>query len=239
MALGLALGLASATKLTGLVGLPIVVGMSLVVGALAWQVRPARGCPPPGRLVDAERGGGARLFVVVNPYLWRGPVSGLLGMVEERRDEMAFQQEQWPEFAVLSLSERPWLTMVGSTRVGPWADLPAVAVPLGLGLAALGLATSVQAARRAGFPALSATAMLIAWLAGYTLAILAGLGLSYPRYFLPACVLLLPFVGAGAGALILRAAKLAGASPAQRTPGRQYRNPDRHTTPSEPFDQRG
>jgi 4-amino-4-deoxy-L-arabinose transferase-like glycosyltransferase len=135
--LGLALGLASATKLTGLVGIPIVVGTATVLAMLAWR---------DGQPAAARRLVGWSLlaavialivFVAVNPYLWRGSVAGLLGMLDERRDEMAFQQQQWPEYAVVNPIERPLLTAVGSTRVGPWADLAPVAVPLGLGLAAL------------------------------------------------------------------------------------------------------
>jgi hypothetical protein len=52
--------------------------------------------------------------------------------------------------------------------------------------------------------------MLTAWLIGYTAAIVAGLGLSYPRYFLPACLLLLPFMGAGLAYLLARAISMAG-----------------------------
>jgi Dolichyl-phosphate-mannose-protein mannosyltransferase len=194
VALGLALGLASATKLTGLVGISITVGVAVVLAAVAWR----RGDPAATRRLLAWSMIAAALalvvFMVVNPYLWRGPVSGMLGMLEERRDEMAFQQEQWPEFAVLTFSERPWLTAVGSTRVGPWSDVPEAAVLLGLALAALGIWAAVRSAGTIG-PA--SVAMLLAWLIGYTAAIVAGLGLSYPRYFLPACLLLLPFMGAG------------------------------------------
>jgi hypothetical protein len=62
-------------------------------------------------------------------------------------------------------------------------------------------------------------AMLGACLAGYTVTIIAGLALSYPRYFLPACLLLLPFIGAGAGALLSGATALLGgrASPPDPT----------------------
>jgi hypothetical protein len=47
-----------------------------------------------------------------------------------------------------------------------------------------------------------AVVMLLVWLAGYTAAIMAGLGLNYPRYFLPSALLLLPFMGAGAALLV-------------------------------------
>jgi hypothetical protein len=197
--LGVALGLASATKLTGLVGIPIVMGMAALLAVRAWRAGDGHGAR---RLVAwAGVAGTVALFVfiLVNPFLWRGPVVGLVSMVEQRRDEMAFQQEQWPEFAVLTVGERPWQMALGTTRVGPWGDLPALAIPLGLGLAALGLwSVRRQLNPLTGEPA---PLMLLGWLVGYAAAIFGGLGLSYPRYFLPASLLLLPLVGAGAAYL--------------------------------------
>ena len=97
----------------------------------------------------------------------------------------------------LNVADRPWLLAVGATRVGPWGDLPPLAVVIGLALAAAG----VWSLRRQLSPLAiePATLMLLAWLGGYAVAIFAGLGLSYPRYFLPACLLLLPLMGAGLG----------------------------------------
>jgi hypothetical protein len=197
--LGVALGLASATKLTGLVGIVAVAGAVVVLAALAWRAGQSsvrRGLLGWSILSAAIA---LAIFVIVNPYLWSDPVSGFVGMLEERRDEMAFQQQQWPEFAVLTIQERPWLTAVGSTRVGPWAEWPLVAAPFGLVFGVLGLIWSGRRAwGRAGQPGQrAAPVMLITWLVIYTAAILAGLGLSYPRYFLPACLLLLPFIAAG------------------------------------------
>jgi hypothetical protein len=214
LALGVALGLASTTKLTGLVGIAIVVA---VAGALA-VVRGRRQEPATARRVvgwaATATGVALVVFVGLNPYLWRDPVGGVIGMLEERRDEMAFQQEQWPEFAVLNVADRPWLLAVGATRIGPWSDWPAVAVPIGLGLAALGLA-ALWSRLRAG-RADPAVLMLLGWLGGYTAAIFAGLGLSYPRYFLPACLLLLPLIGAGLALIVTRAAATGRSSEASR-----------------------
>ncbi len=167
------------------------------------------------------------IFVISNPYLWRGPIGGFVGMLDERRDEMAFQQEQWPEFAVLSFQERPWLTAVGSTRVGPWAEIPLVAAPLGLvfgmvGLIGVARRSRVRSARLGEF---AASSTLVVWLAVYTAAIVAGLGLSYPRYFLPACLLLLPFMATGltlTATLVVRQImrREASSAPPDRIPGR-------------------
>jgi hypothetical protein len=197
--LGVALGLASASKLTGLVGVAAVLAGAALLGLVVWRrgTRAAMGSLAGWSALSAVVA--LAIFVVVNPYLWRGPASGLLGMLEERRDEMAFQQEQWPEFAVLTVQERPWLTAVGSTRVGPWAEFPLVAVPFGLVFGVIGLIGVMRRDWRRSAPlsGLAASSMLVVWLVMYTAAILAGLGLSYPRYFLPACLLLLPFVAAG------------------------------------------
>src|SRR5262249_5560492 len=114
------------------------------------------------------------VFVLVNPYLWREPLGGFVGMLQERRDEMAVQQEQWPEFAVLSVNERPWLTAVGSTRVGPWAEMPLVAVPIGLALGIVGLASVALRLRTATLALNAVTTMVLVWLAAYTAAIVAG-----------------------------------------------------------------
>lgn len=206
--LGVALGLASSTKLTGLVGAPILLGVAGLLAVVGSRGGRALGPAERGRLLGWAASAVATmalLIVMLNPYLWRGPVSGLVGMLEQRREEMAFQQKQWPEYAVLDLRDRPWLTAVGSTRVGPWGDLPLAAVPIGLGLAALGIAAALRSLVqqvRAGQGVDPGPPMLLAWLAGYTLAIVAGLGLSYPRYFLPACLLLLPFMGAGVVTLL-------------------------------------
>jgi len=221
-ALGLALGLASATKLTGLVGAPLLVGG--VAGVLVWQRRTLAAAQVRALLALATVAILVMLavFVAVNPFLWRGPLDGLASMVAQRQREMAEQQEQWPEYAVVSVAERPWLTAIGVTRAGPWADLTPVAVPVGLGLGLLGLVASMRRLRRR--PAVvaqvsqaadaltshsapapngdgAAVVLLLVWLAGYTAAIMVGLGLNYPRYFLPSALLLIPFMGAG-GALL-------------------------------------
>ena len=210
VAAGLALGLACATKLTGYVGLLATLAVAGGGAALAWR-RAARrtssaatheyGAPVAwlgwGAVVGATA---LALPILLNPFLWRGPVTGLAEMVTQRRDEMAAQQVQWPEFAVLAWQERPGLTVVGATRFGPWDDRPRVAVPvnlllIGAGGAALYLAWRRRASPPGGWPA---AVVLIGWLGVYLAAIVGGLGLSYPRYFLPGCLFLLPVAGAGA-----------------------------------------
>lgn len=221
--LGVALGFASATKLTGLVGILIVLGTTGLLAIRAWR---SSNRPGARRLVvwaGLASAVALSLFVLVNPFLWRGPVVGLISMVEQRRDEMALQQDQWPEFAVLSVAERPWQMALGTTRFGPWGDRPPVAVPVGLGLAMLGIWSLRWRIRPCTCE--PATLMLLGWLGGYSVAIFGGLGLSYPRYFLPAGLLLLPLMGAGAaylfGLLPITRGRLRAAftSPSLRTGG--------------------
>jgi hypothetical protein len=194
IALGVALGLASATKLTGLVGLVALSGAAAL--AAVWLVRAGRS-DAARRLVAWSAIScivAVVLFVAVNPYLWRGPIDGVVGMLEERRDEMAFQQEQWPEYAVLSWTERPWLTLSGSLQVGPLAETPAAAL-VNLPFLVVGVAGAAMLLRQGG--PISPTGMLVTWMLGYAVAIVMGLGLKYPRYFMPTTLLFLPVLALG------------------------------------------
>jgi 4-amino-4-deoxy-L-arabinose transferase-like glycosyltransferase len=193
--LGVALALASATKLTGLVGVCAVVATGgMLAGWIWWRQRNGRDA---GRLIAwtvVAAGVALGLFVAVNPYLWRGPLNGLAGMLEERRDEMAFQQDQWPEYAVTGWTERPWLTLSGSLQIGPLAETPN-ALLVGLPLLLIGILMFVGRARL-GRLAVSDVVM-VTWTILYLAAILLGLGLKYPRYFMPTTLLFLPIVGLG------------------------------------------
>lgn len=213
LAAGLALGLAATTKLTGYVGLAATVALALMTAAVVGWCRrgsPSAGRPPPGAaprtwLAAGVLAGAVAVAVTValNPFLWRNPVRGLAEMLIERRDEMAAQQEQWPEFAVLDWRDRPGLTTVGVTRFGPWDEVPAAAVAVNAGLALVGVGGLAGAARLGACPPFGwAPAIVLGgWLAAYLAAIVGGLGLSYPRYFLPGCLFVLPFAAAGVAAL--------------------------------------
>lgn len=194
-ALGGALGLASATKLTGLVGVGLTLGSGAVLALWLWQ---RNGDSASSRRIALWAVLAATvaltLFVAVNPHLWRGPLTGLQGMVDERRAEMAFQQEQWPEYAVHGWLERPWLTISGSLDVGPLAETP-LAAPVNLPLLVVGVAGLVGRLRRGGLA--SPAGMLAAWTLGYVVVVVLGLGLKYPRYFMPTTLLFLPLVALG------------------------------------------
>jgi hypothetical protein len=193
--LGVALGLAAATKLTGLAGVIIVVGSGAgLAGWVWWRQRDARAARWIVAWTALTAGVALVLFVAVNPYLWRGPLNGLAGMIEERRDEMAFQQNQWPEYAVNGWIERPWLTLAGSLQVGPGAETP-LAVLVNLPLLVIGAAALAERARRRQIS--PSVGLLLIWTGAYLVVIVLGLGLKYPRYFMPTTLLLLPFVGLG------------------------------------------
>jgi 4-amino-4-deoxy-L-arabinose transferase-like glycosyltransferase len=204
--LGLALGLAAATKLTGLVGLVPLSGAAGMLMLLHWRRQRDLGAI---RAMAAWTALATALtvtvFVVVNPYLWPDPVGGLGGMLAERRDEMAFQQDQWPEYAVTGWAERPWLTISGSLQVGPLAEVSADTLPpvlMSLPLLLIGLLVLYRRGRWGQLDEV-ATSLLV-WAACYAAMIVAGLGLKYPRYFMPSTLRLLPIVGFGA-AVMLRA----------------------------------
>ena len=210
LATGLALGLASATKLTGLVAVVLTAGAGLMMALWLWRVHGDRATAT--RLATwgtLAAGIALAVFVAVNPYLWRGPATGLLAMLEQRRDEMAFQQTQWPEYAVLTWSERPWLTLSGSIEVGPLAETglaPLANVPLLL----VGVVGLVGVLRQRG--PVGPAGMLAAWTIGYVAAILLGLGLKYPRYFMPSTLMFVPLVSLGLVAVFQVARhRLAGA----------------------------
>jgi hypothetical protein len=216
LAAGLALGLACATKLTGYVGLVMTLTLALGAAGLVWRRAghvTSSGIPRAGGAPAAWIAWGAivgltalALSVALNPFLWRGPVAGVAEMVAQRRDEMAAQQVQWPEFAVLTWQERPGLTVLGTTRFGPWDERPWLAVPLNLLLLGAGGASLYDAWRRRAAPpgGWPAAIVLVGWLGAYLIAIVGGLGLSYPRYFLPGCLFLLPLAGAGAAWVVGR-----------------------------------
>jgi len=213
-ATGLALGLACTTKLTGYVGLATTLGLTLAATLCARRrqraglvARDVAGMAAPRAWLGAGMATvptALAVTVALNPFFWRGPAQGLAEMVTQRRDEMADQQKQWPEFAVLDWRDRPGLTAVGSTRFGPWDESAAFAVPLNLALVVLGGVALAIAARRGAAPpgGWPAAIVILAWTVAHLAAIVGGLGLSYPRYFLPALLLLLPLAGVGGAWLV-------------------------------------
>jgi hypothetical protein len=211
--LGLALAVATSVKMTGVVGIVALGAWAVAVAGQAFWSRRTRS----DQLADAAPSGLPRaatapvawralratgivaivvgtVWVAVNPFLWRGPLVGTWLMIANRAEETAYQQEQWPEYAVHDWAERPWLTLSGSVQVGPFAETPLTAL-VNLPLLAMGLVAVVGHTRRSGV--LAQTSMLIAWVVTYFVVIVLGLGLKYPRYFMPTTLLFLPVVALG------------------------------------------
>lgn len=192
--LALAVALATSVKLTGVVGIVALGGWAAAV-----YTRVAV-----GRVLDRPLAGmlvaalaivtltTAALWVLVNPFLWREPIERTRLIVVNRAEETAIQQAQFPEYAVHGWAERPWLTISGSLQIGPLAETPLAAL-VNLPLLALGFVALAHRRRREA----GAIGILLAWAATYFVVIVLGLGLNYPRYFMPTTLLFSPVVALG------------------------------------------
>jgi 4-amino-4-deoxy-L-arabinose transferase-like glycosyltransferase len=180
---GLALGLAAATKLSGLLGALGLANFALLRVGTA-----------PGRRWKSEALGwlllgtvAALTFILLNPLLYPDPIGRTLMMLDHRRLEMQVQQRRWPDDAVPPvLTDRA--AVVAERVFVDWAGLPRL--PLGLlevSVTALGVGASVSAiARRCDDGRrLGPRALLLNWtLLLYTGAI-ANLGFDSSHYYAP------------------------------------------------------
>jgi hypothetical protein len=135
--LGIAVGLATATKLSGaLIGFGLLLFALLQTAIRSWTDRRLRG---PGLWLDA--GMAAFLtFVAVNPLLYPNPALRGLLLFEHRRDEMELQALGTPRLAVPEdFSVRAGM-MVNRTFVEYGTLQNRLGVPLDVPLAAVGLA---------------------------------------------------------------------------------------------------
>jgi hypothetical protein len=192
LGLGLALGLASATKLTGVLG-----GVGLAVfGVLQyalrwWQTRrwPGLGLWPDAALMALL------VFMLVNPLLYPDPLARTVMLFEHRRDEMREQALGTPRLAVPDdlgvraalLSRRTFLEYGTFQR---WLGVPLDAVLMTAGLA-IALVLSWRTARRAGM--LGPPALLFCWTVATYAVTTVNLGFDSSHYVaLPVlwCVLL-------------------------------------------------
>ncbi len=181
---GVALGLAAATKLSGVLG-----GLGLALFALLeqgfgwWRARH----------FEARRSwlvlglGGLVVFVVANPLLYPDPIGRSLGMFDHRREEMLQQQLIWPSQAVRDdLVSRMWLIGrrvfrdYGSLPGRGWLPLDASLAVIGLGIALLATWRDVVARRRLGPPA-----MLLCWSLAVYGGVAATLGFDSSHYYAP------------------------------------------------------
>jgi 4-amino-4-deoxy-L-arabinose transferase-like glycosyltransferase len=179
-AAGAALGLAAATKLSGLLG-----GLGLANFALL------RVGTAPGRRWLSEAPGwlllglaAALTFVLLNPLLYPDPLGRTLMMLDHRRLEMQVQQRRWPEDAV-----PPILTaraaVVAERVFADWRSLPSAFLEAGLVAAGVGLSLGAivrcaDAGRRLG-----PRALLLTWTLLLYSGAVANLGFDSSHYYAP------------------------------------------------------
>ena len=193
LALGAALGLGAATKLSPLLIAVPLAGLGAVLLLLGWRSSPSSAG-------TANRLGWGLLampvvtmgvFVAVYPYLWPDPIRRTLGMFAFRIAEMGRQGDNWAGVAVESRADalariggRLGRDYSGSGQLATWLE----GADLALGIAGLlllaGLALTTAGDRH------HAVALVI--LGGQAGLIVVGLRSDYARYSLP-IVLVLAF----------------------------------------------
>ena len=199
IALGGALGLGAATKLSPLaVAAGVTLAIVLIVAVSAVRNR--------GISAELARWGALGLlisatalaaFVAVYPYLWPDPLTRTQHLIAFRTEEMAAQASDWPVMAVptrldavrrvhanfsdhynLSASV---LTLTGFDSIPAWVrQIEIVAV-------ATGLSILIVRAARAG--PLSPPALALAVLGGQVLVTILGMRSEFDRYHLPMAIL--------------------------------------------------
>lgn len=183
LALGTALALAAATKLTGALG---SLGLSLFVLVQQGFAIASTGRTAGLRYWVDVAIAATIVFVAVNPLLYLQPAERIVLLVQHRQDEMEFQRSTFSDQAVPdSLAARvqrvarrvfdTHATPHGSLSLAP--DAPLVLV--GLGLLAWRTACEIRG-RRPG-PAL----LFVCWSAATYAAITANLGFDSSHYYAP------------------------------------------------------
>lgn len=185
-ATGAAVGLATATKLSGVLG-----GLGLALFGVAHQAsewwRERRVSPSgvgPWLLLGLTAGA---VFVAVNPLLYPDPVGRTVMLFEHRREEMRQQQRNWPSQAVPDdLGVRAG--RVGRRVFGEHATLrPYSPLPLDAALVASGLAVAVLATLRdlvARRP-LGPRTLLLCWVLAVYGGVTPNLGFESTHYYAP------------------------------------------------------
>lgn len=199
IALGGALGLGAATKLSPLaVAAGVTLAIVLIVAVSAVRNR--------GISAELARWGALGLlisataiaaFVAVYPYLWPDPLTRTQHLIAFRTEEMAAQASDWPVMAVptrLDAVRRVYinfsdqynlsasvLTLTGFHSIPAWVrQIEIVAVAAGLSILV------VRAARAGPF---SPRALALAVLGGQVLVTILGMRSEFDRYHLPMAIL--------------------------------------------------
>jgi 4-amino-4-deoxy-L-arabinose transferase-like glycosyltransferase len=228
IAVGVALGLAVASKLPALMSLVAVSGWAVLVGVLA----AARGREPAdrspwihlARAWAASRGWAlalvvaAGLFVLTNPHLYPNPVVHTTHMFRLRLDEQESDQRHYPWRALRTPLEQASFVLGGSLADGTFAGsrgVPAEALFAAVGAAVL-LVTTCRDWRRTGRAPAAGLVLMTA--AAYFVGTTALIAVTYDRYLVIPLLFGALLSGLGIAALVRRGLALASAG-SRRTPG--------------------
>jgi hypothetical protein len=222
-ALGPILGLALATKLTAAVA---ILG-GCAYGGVAGLARLRHAPSEAARMIVWAVATGllaSGIWVVVNPFLWGGPVDRTWSMLEQQQSIMVEQGQQFGNPVDLSLPGRLILMVCrsfvdnstpafdyGAPAGSPplirrtFTDLPIVfGLSIELVLAAVGLAALLARALRVwqGGRRHGVETALLWWLAAYLVGIGANLSLDWPRYYVPTAFFGALLIGLGVDLLV-------------------------------------
>jgi hypothetical protein len=227
LAVGVALGLAVASKLPALMSLVAVLGWALLVGVLAAaRTREAADRSPRIRLARAwaaSRGWALALvlavglFVLSNPHLYPNPVVHTTHMLRLRLSEQESDQRRYPWRALRTPLEQASFVLRGSLADGTFAGsrgVPAEALLAAVGAAVL-LVTTWRDWRRTGRPPAAGLVLMTA--ATYFIGTTALIAVTYDRYLVIPLLFGALLSGLGIAALVRWGLALASTG-SRRTP---------------------
>ena len=210
VAVGVALGLAVASKLTAVLSLAAVAGWAVLVALVA--VRRWGGSPVWGwraglaRAWTASRGWAVAIlvaggvFVASNPHLYPDPVLHTMHLFGHRIDQGEADQRRRPEVVTESIRERAAFVLDGS--VGRGTLTGARGFPIEILLAAVGTIASAMAMwgewRRGG---VAPVGLVLITGVAYVVGTVAFMPAMWGRYLLPTVLIGALLSGLGAGAV--------------------------------------
>ena len=203
IAAGMAAALSGASKLTGLAIAPAAVAIAALAG---WRHRGGTRLARSGRAVlygALAAHVGACLFLVLHPYLYARPLSGLWTMYASRMDTMRMQAT-WGHLELQTTSERWSAFGFHVFRFGGWADFPGAGI-LNAALAALGLGVLARRIVAKSGPGEQRDAALVVTVFGVLASLPSALSiLSWNRYYLLPAAFCALFMAIGIGTVARR-----------------------------------
>jgi 4-amino-4-deoxy-L-arabinose transferase-like glycosyltransferase len=183
MAVGISLALAAATKISGGIAAAGLGAFALIQQALALaRTRRTAGLRGWIDLVLAA----VMVFIAVNPLLYPSPIGRTLTLIQQRQEEMEFQQDVFDRQAVpdglvahgARVGFRTFVTY--ATPRGPLPVSPDVILaPAGLAVLLVWAALGLRRGRT------NAALLFVLWAAGLYAVITANLGFDSPHYYAP------------------------------------------------------